>query len=117
LPDYFHREPFGHRDACRSAAWPDGPRFPKPIESPSPAGAAHGSGLVSIRGGLPGQLAIQAVIGEVRRCLEFILLDHKDEWLAARVEDLDYGYVDGIVRNRRIARRQHARPAPACPAR
>ena len=30
------------------------------------------------------------------RTLEFILLDHKDEWLAARLEDLDYGYIDGI---------------------
>jgi hypothetical protein len=30
------------------------------------------------------------------RSLEFMLLDRKDEWLAARLEDLDYGYVDGI---------------------
>jgi hypothetical protein len=30
------------------------------------------------------------------RCLEFMLLDHKDEWLQARLEDLDYGYIDGI---------------------
>ena len=30
------------------------------------------------------------------RSLEFILLDRKDEWLAARLEDLDYGYIDGI---------------------
>jgi hypothetical protein len=30
------------------------------------------------------------------RSLEFMLLDHKDEWLAARLEDLDYGYIDGI---------------------
>ena len=27
-----------------------------------------------------------------------MLLDRKDEWLAARLEDLDYGYIDGIVR-------------------
>ncbi len=26
-----------------------------------------------------------------------MLLDRKDEWLAARLEDLDYGYIDGIV--------------------
>jgi hypothetical protein len=26
-----------------------------------------------------------------------MLLDHKDEWLAARLEDLDYGYIDGIA--------------------
>ena len=25
-----------------------------------------------------------------------MLLDRKDEWLAARLEDLDYGYTDGI---------------------
>jgi hypothetical protein len=31
------------------------------------------------------------------RSLEFMLLDRKDEWLAARLEDLDYGYIDGIV--------------------
>ena len=30
------------------------------------------------------------------RLLEFMLLDHKDEWLAARLEDLDYGDIDGI---------------------
>ena len=30
------------------------------------------------------------------RSLEFRLQDHKDEWLAARLEDLGYGYIDGI---------------------
>jgi hypothetical protein len=30
------------------------------------------------------------------RSLEFMLLDRKQEWLAARLEDLDYGYIDGI---------------------
>ena len=30
------------------------------------------------------------------RSLEFILLDHRDKWLAAGLEDLDYGYIDGI---------------------
>ena len=30
------------------------------------------------------------------RCLEFMLGDRKDAWLAARLEDLDYGYIDGI---------------------
>jgi hypothetical protein len=25
-----------------------------------------------------------------------MLLDRKEEWLAARMEDLDYGYIDGI---------------------
>jgi hypothetical protein len=30
------------------------------------------------------------------RSLEFMLLDRRDEWLAARLEDLDYGYIDGI---------------------
>ena len=30
------------------------------------------------------------------RSLEFMLLDQKDEWLAARLEDPGYGYIDGI---------------------
>jgi len=30
------------------------------------------------------------------RSLEFMLLDRKEEWLAARLDDLDYGYIDGI---------------------
>ena len=34
---------------------------------------------------------------DLARHLEFMLLDRKDEWLAARLEDLDYGYIDGIV--------------------
>jgi hypothetical protein len=36
-------------------------------------------------------------VHDLARLLEFMLLDHKDEWLAARLEDLDYGYIDGIV--------------------
>ena len=31
------------------------------------------------------------------RSLEFMLLNHYSEWLQARLEDLDYGYIDGIV--------------------
>jgi hypothetical protein len=31
------------------------------------------------------------------RSLEFMLLDRKEEWLAARLEDLDYGDIDGIA--------------------
>jgi len=34
---------------------------------------------------------------DLARRLEFMLPDRKDEWLAARLEDLDYGYIDGIV--------------------
>jgi hypothetical protein len=34
---------------------------------------------------------------DLARRLEFMLLDHKDEWLAARRGDLDYGDIDGIV--------------------
>jgi len=34
---------------------------------------------------------------DLARKLEFMLLDRKDEWLAARLEDLDYGHIDGIV--------------------
>jgi hypothetical protein len=30
------------------------------------------------------------------RSLEFMLGDRNDAWLAARLEDLDYGYIDGI---------------------
>ena len=30
------------------------------------------------------------------RALEFMLPGHRDQWLAARLEDLDYGYIDGI---------------------
>jgi hypothetical protein len=32
------------------------------------------------------------------RAVEFMLGDRKDEWLAARTEDLDYGDIDGIER-------------------
>ena len=32
------------------------------------------------------------------RLLEFMLGDQKDEWLAARLDDLDYGDIDGICR-------------------
>ena len=34
---------------------------------------------------------------DLARKLEFMLLDQKQEWLAARLEDLDYGYIDGIT--------------------
>jgi hypothetical protein len=34
---------------------------------------------------------------DLARLLEFMLLDHKDEWLAARLEDLDCGDIDGIT--------------------
>jgi hypothetical protein len=36
-------------------------------------------------------------VHDLARLLEFMLLDYKDEWLTARLEDLDYGYIDGIV--------------------
>jgi hypothetical protein len=35
-------------------------------------------------------------VHDLARRLEFMLGDHKDAWLAARLEDLDYGYIDGI---------------------
>ncbi len=35
---------------------------------------------------------------DLARLLEFMLLDRRDEWLAARLEDLDYGDIDGICR-------------------
>jgi hypothetical protein len=34
---------------------------------------------------------------DLARLLEFMLGDRKDEWLAARLDDLDYGYIDGIT--------------------
>jgi hypothetical protein len=33
---------------------------------------------------------------DLSRLLEFMLGDEKERWLAARMEDLDYGYIDGI---------------------
>ena len=35
---------------------------------------------------------------DLARQLEFMLLDHKDAWLAARLDDLDHGDTDGICR-------------------
>jgi hypothetical protein len=35
---------------------------------------------------------------DLARKLEFMLLDRKEEWLAARLEDLDYGDIDGICK-------------------
>jgi hypothetical protein len=39
---------------------------------------------------------------DLARQLEFMLLDRKDEWLAARLEDLDYGDISGIVKAARV---------------
>ncbi len=39
---------------------------------------------------------------DLARLLEFMLLDRKDEWLAARMEDLDYGHIDGICQAARV---------------
>jgi hypothetical protein len=33
---------------------------------------------------------------DLARLLEFMLGDQKEQWLAARMEDLDYGHIDGI---------------------
>jgi hypothetical protein len=33
---------------------------------------------------------------DLARLLEFMLADQKEAWLAARMDDLDYGYIDGI---------------------
>ena len=35
-------------------------------------------------------------LNSLTRSLEFMLPDRKDQWLAARLEDLDYGDIDGI---------------------
>jgi hypothetical protein len=39
---------------------------------------------------------------DLARLLEFMLGDRKDEWLAARMEDLDYGDIDSICRAARL---------------
>ena len=39
---------------------------------------------------------------DLARSLEFMLGDRKDEWLAARLEDLDYGDIDGICKAARV---------------
>jgi len=35
---------------------------------------------------------------DLARLLEFMLLDHKDDWLAARLDDLGHGDIDGICK-------------------
>jgi hypothetical protein len=39
---------------------------------------------------------------DLARRLEFMLGDRKDEWLTARLEDLDYGDIDGICKAARV---------------
>jgi hypothetical protein len=39
---------------------------------------------------------------DLARSLEFMLGDHKDDWLAARIEDLSYGDIDGICQAARV---------------
>jgi hypothetical protein len=39
---------------------------------------------------------------DLARSLEFMLGDRKDDWLAARLDDLDYGDIDGICAAARI---------------
>jgi hypothetical protein len=39
---------------------------------------------------------------DLARLLEFMLGDRKDDWLAARLEDLDYGDIDGICAAARV---------------
>ena len=39
---------------------------------------------------------------DLARSLEFMLGDQKQEWLAARLEDLDYGDIDGICAAARV---------------
>jgi hypothetical protein len=41
---------------------------------------------------------------DLARLLDFMLLDRKDQWLAARMEDLDYGDTDGICKAARAYR-------------
>ena len=46
---------------------------------------------------------------DLARKLEFMLLDRKQEWLAARLEDLDYGDIDGICKAARVYPLEDAR--------
>ena len=39
---------------------------------------------------------------DLARLLEFMLGEQKEQWLAARMEDLDYGYIDGICKAARV---------------
>jgi len=41
-------------------------------------------------------------LNDLARLLEFMLLDSKDDWLAARLGDLDYGDIDGIREAARV---------------
>jgi hypothetical protein len=41
-------------------------------------------------------------LNDLARSLEFMLGDRKQEWLQARLEDLDYGDIDGICRAARV---------------
>ena len=41
-------------------------------------------------------------LNDLARSLEFMLGDRKDRWLAARMEDLDHGDIDGICRAARV---------------
>jgi hypothetical protein len=41
-------------------------------------------------------------LNDLARQLEFMLGDRKDKWLAARMDDLDYGDIDGICRAARV---------------
>ncbi len=43
-------------------------------------------------------------LNDLARLLEFMLLDNKQDWLAARMEDLDYGDIDGICKAARAYR-------------
>jgi hypothetical protein len=54
-----------------------------------------------IHGHLPGDQP-GCIGAALARLLEFMLLDRKDEWLASRLEDLDYGDIDGICAAARV---------------
>ncbi len=43
-------------------------------------------------------------LNDLARLLEFMLLESKQDWLAARMEDLDYGDIDGICKAARAYR-------------
>ena len=55
------------------------------LRRPAPDHPGHGS-----------QRNARQHLHSLTRSLEFMLGDRKDEWLAARLDDLDYGDIDGI---------------------
>ena len=73
-----------------------------PASSPSSATAQPGSGTSPAPSSpRPPRSSIsyhaREHLNDLAKLMEFMLGDQKAQWLAARMEDLDYGYIDGIT--------------------